>query len=689
MTDKPPRTSADLTLQNVKRLAALFPEVVTEGGEGEGPHIDFDLLRQALSNHVVDGPDERYRLDWPGKRRALLLANMPTNKTLRPVREDSVDFDTTRNLFIEGDNLEALKLLQESYLGKVKVIYVDPPYNTGKDFVYSDRFAHGKNEELVKSGKIDEDGGHLTVNMESNGRFHSDWLNMIYPRLKLAKNILRDDGIIIVSIDENEFHSAKIILDEIFGEESYCGEIVWKNSSKNDQDYVSVQHEYLLIYVKDKSSNKGDWKEKKSGVDQINSQLEKIFRETGGDRDKSHKLALQWYRDQEPASEMLASKHYSWVDEKGVYFPDNISGPNDGQYVYDLPHPVSNIPCKQPSRGWVCPEKEMKRRVANDEIHFGTDHTTVPNLKTYLKKTEHQNLTSILFCDSRGASQRMKRLFSGKKVFTNPKDENVLSRLSGILEVEDGDIVADIFSGSASYAHSCFLHEARKSRRIQCISIQIPESLYESHKIATGAAKNASANAIELLENIGKQANVASLAQERLRRAGAQLIEEDPDLEGNIDIGFRTLRIDSASFEDAHVRADMLTQSDIDGLVFPIKHDRTDEDLLFHALLRFAGGGRHASPLLTLPIRRVEVSGRSVFLVDPQADTDEGAALLACFATPTGDAGGIDRDLGKALASLAPLRAVFRDDGFVDDATKENVHSLFTQLAPETEVRVL
>ena len=336
--DKLKMHSPNFAEDNIVKLAALFPNCITESTDEDGnltKSIDFDLLRQELSTHIVEGPQERYHLNWPGKREALLTANAPIAKTLRPCREESVDFDTTENLFIEGDNLDALKLLQETYLGKVKMIYIDPPYNTGKDFIYSDNFAESTEEYLLDSGQKDEEGNRLVANTEANGRFHSDWLSMIYSRLKLARNLLTDDGIVIISIDENEHNNLVKLGGLIFGDENFCGEIVWKNSSKNDQKYISIQHEYFVVFAKDKQFNTGDWVEKKGGLDQIYQAFDKFRKEYGDDWEEIHKAAIGWYKQFPESNPITNSKHYSWMDERGVYFPDNISGPNDGQYIYE------------------------------------------------------------------------------------------------------------------------------------------------------------------------------------------------------------------------------------------------------------------------------------------------------------------------------------------------------------------
>lgn len=389
---------------NFHKLAEMFPDAVTEAVDENGEvvrAIDKDVLMQEIATKVVDGPEERYQFTWPDKKKAILTANAPINKTLRPCREESVDFDSTENLYIEGDNLEVLKLLQETYLGKVKMIYIDPPYNTGSDFVYEDDFAQDADDYIANSGQYDDEGNRLVQNTESKGRFHTDWLNMIYPRLKLAKDILTDDGTIFISIDENEVANLRKVAGEVFGESNFAGEIIWKNSSKNDQAYISVQHEYILCYVKSKAYNSGEWIEAKEGVDEILAAFDEFRKKYGNNWNAIHKAALEWYKQFPESNPIYSSKHYSWMDEHGVYFPSDISGPHFGQYRYDVIHPVTGKVCKEPASGWRYPETTMKERIASGLVHFGENETVIPNNKTYLKDTLNQNLSSIKYRDGR------------------------------------------------------------------------------------------------------------------------------------------------------------------------------------------------------------------------------------------------------------------------------------------------
>ena len=662
--------SPDLNQENIEKIRALFPDCVTEARNqvtGEVRlAVNFDQLRQELSDNIVEGSRERYRLDWPGKQEALVVANGPIAKTLRPVPAESVNFESTRNIFVEGDNLEALKLLQEAYLGEIKLIYIDPPYNTGKDFVYQDDFTQGSTEFLKKSLQEDDEGNRLIANREAAGRFHSEWLSMLYSRLIVARNLLRRDGIVMVSIDEKEHANLKKLCDEVFGQRNFCGEIVWKNSSKNDQAYVSIQHEYLVIYVKDKNTNLGDWTERKQGLEDIYKAFEGFRKEFGDNWDAIHKAALNWYKNFPLSNPISDSKHYNWMDERGIYFPDNIAGPNDGQYVYDVVHPETGEVCKPPSTGWRYPKETMDQRIKGKLIHFGKDHTTVPNNKTYLKNTEHQSLTSMRYVDGRAASNRLKAMF-GEKVFTNPKDEFLLADLFKAMQLKDQDIILDFFAGSGSTAHAVLELNRQHGTNCSSILVQIPEDLNESLKLASGGAKKVTQNAIVLMKELGRPTTVAEICKERIRRAGKKILDGEYHSDWNCDIGFRVLKVDTSNMKDVYYRPDELKQSDLLNMVNNVKEDRMAVDLLFQVLVDWGVD-------LTLPIQREIVQGKTVFFVDDNA-------LVACFDH------GITEDMVKELAGHEPLRVVFSDNGFVSDALKINVEQVFRQLSPTTDFK--
>lgn len=663
--EKVKATTGDLTQSNIRAIADLFPSVVTEALADSGEvvlAVDFDLLRQELSDHVTESPRERYQLDWPGKRASMLTANVPTRSTLRPVTDESVDFAVTRNLIIEGDNLEALKLLQEPYLGKVKLIYVDPPYNTGNDFIYRDDFAQTTTEYLERSGQADESGARLVANPESNGRFHSDWLSMMYPRLKLARNLLTPDGVLIVSIDESEHANLVRLGREIFGDDAYVGEIVWKNSSKNDQAYISMQHEYLVFFVRSKADNGGEWLERKEGLDKIYAAFANFKNQHGENWEAIHEAAKAWYKQFPPSDPVFASKHYNRMDARGIYFADNISGPNDGQYVYDVVHPVTGQACKAPASGWRYPEPEMKRRISEGLVHFGADHTTVPNNKTYLAQTESQSLTSIRFVDGRAASKRLQRLF-GEKVFTNPKDELLLRDVYRAIGVRGSDVVLDMFAGSGSAMHAVMELNASGDSACSYIGIQWPESLEESLKVARGAARKVTQNAIDYLAANGVPANVAEICKERMRLVSATYDSLTSDC------GFRVLRVDSGSFEDVLRTPEETEQFALDVLSENLKPGRTDLDLLFQVLV-------DCGLPLSLPVTIGDIEGVEVL------DVDDGG-LVACFASK------LSPELLREIAQRQPVRAVFRDSSFDSDAQRINAEQVFREFSRDTQLKVI
>lgn len=659
--------SPNLTQDNIARIRDLFPGCVTEAKGDDGSvklAVDFDQLGQELAESIVKGPQERYHLNWPGKREALLTANAPIAKALRPSREESVDFDTTKNLFIEGDNLDALKLLQETYLGKVKLIYIDPPYNTGNDFIYSDDFATNSEDFLKKSNQKDDAGNRLVANTEAKGRFHSDWLSMIYARLKLSRNLLADDGVVVISIDESEHSNLVTVGREVFGDTNFCGEIVWKNSSKNDQSYVSIQHEYLVFFVKNKAANPGDWVEKKVGLDEIYKAFDGFKAKHGSDWNAIHEAALDWYKQFPDSNPIKDSKHYSWMDERGVYFPADISGPNDGQYVYDVKHPATGKVCKMPASGWRFPEATLLQRVSEGLVHFGSDHTTVPNNKTYLKNTEFQSLTSMRFVDGRAASKRLQSLF-GEKVFTNPKDEFLLKDIFKAVGLKNNDIILDFFAGSGTTAHAVIELNKEQGSQCQWILVQLPENIEEMKKTAKGSAKKVAENAIKYLKAKGYLPNIAQLSKERIRLCGKGVSKY------GVDIGFRALTVSTSNLADVYYSPDSLEKAKLDMFVDNIKGDRTPEDLLFQVMLDWGVD-------LSLPIKQQTIQGKEVFFVD-------GNVLAACFDA----SGNIDEAFVKALAKQQPLRVVFRDAGYKNSALKINVEQIFKLLSPATEVKCI
>lgn len=644
--------SPNLTEDNIARIRDLFPGCVTEARGEDGSvklAVDFDQLRQELSASLVEGPQERYHLNWPGKREALLTANAPIAKTLRPCREESVDFDTTKNLFIEGDNLDALKLLQETYLGKVKMIYIDPPYNTGKDFIYKDDFSTDVGDYLQQSNQADSERGRLVANTEANGRFHSDWLSMVYPRLKLARNLLRDDGAILISIDDNEADNLRKVCDEVFGEENFIGQIVWQRSKKGDSKLIAKVHEYILCYVRDKESvlASGIWRRPKEGAEQVLSKYAELKASLGANHEAIRAEIQAWYKQLPKDDPRKAHKHYNWSDDRGLYFAADFAGPDDGRESrprHDILHPVTGKSCKKPSTGWRWDEEKTKWALAQTppRIHFGPDETTIPTRKSYLFEIDSEPYSSVFYRDGRSATLEVEELV-GKGWFPFPKNTDVLTELIELVTKPD-DIILDFFAGSGSTGHAVMkVNQAHGSKR-RFILAQIPEE--------TGRTE---------------YATIADITKKRLREAGKKIAQVAGPT--GMDTSFRVLKIDASNMADVYYAPDALDKANLDLFVDNIKPDRTAEDLLFQVMLDWGVD-------LALPIEKKTIQGKDVFFVD-------GDALAACF-----DAhGGVDEAFVKELATHKPLRVVFRDAGFKDSAVKINVEQIFKLLSPSTEVK--
>jgi len=465
--------SAKLNDKKIQVLKDLFPNCFNE------EMLDFAKLEKELSQSI-EFKNESYEMNFLGKSYAKYIADsLDTLTTVSPNSEHNELTGNTRskNLFFTGDNIDVLKHLKKSYTKSIKLIYVDPPYNTGSDgFTYNDNFNFDA-KKLVSALGIEESEAEGILQMTSNkSSSHSAWLTFMYPRLYIAHQLLTTDGVFFISIDENEHAQLKLLCDDIFGEENFAGEIIWKNSSKNDQAYISMQHEYILCYVKDKRINKGFWKERKEGLEEIYKAFEKFKVKHKKNWEAIHQEALEWYKQFPDSHPIKSSKHYSWMDKEGVYFPDNISGPNDGQYRYDVTHPITLKKCKEPKTGWRYPKNKILERIAEGKVHFGKDETTVPNNKTYLKNTEYQSLTSVKYKDGRVASKLVNTLI-GDKVFTNPKDIDVLGTIIKAIGVDEGEYVLDFFAGSSSTAHAVLKLNAQDKKNRQFIMVQLAEEV--------------------------------------------------------------------------------------------------------------------------------------------------------------------------------------------------------------------
>ncbi|RJO59887.1 site-specific DNA-methyltransferase [candidate division WS5 bacterium] len=630
--DKLKMHTPDFTDENIKKLAELFPNCVTESRDDDGKlkkAIDFDQLRQELSTSVVDGPRERYQLNWPGKQEALLAANAPIAKTLRPCREESVDFDTTQNLFIEGDNLDALKLLQETYLNKVKMIYIDPPYNTGNDFVYDDDFTEDTEAYFQRSNQKDEVGNRMVANTEANGRFHSDWLTMMYARIKLARNLLKDDGVIFISIDDGEVANLRQVCGEIFGEHNFISNIVWqkKFARANDASYFSTMHDHILCYAKNsKLNNDNGW--------------------------ELHLLP------------------------RGVELPDGYSNPDNDprgvwtsvvlsaksgtdKLVYEIRTPSGRSCFPPDGRYWSVNKEKLKELVADNRIWFGKNGDGIPRLKTFLSEVQSGlRPNTIWFHQDVGHNQEgrqeVKRIFDDKGYFDSPKPVRLLKTILSISSEDKDFISLDFFAGSSTTAHAVLQLNAEDGGNRKFIMVQLPEVCDEKSEAFKAGYRT-----------------IADIGKERIRRAGIKIKEENNGKEDikQLDIGFRVMKVDSSNLKDVYYSPDAVTQDDLFSHAGNIREDRTSEDLLFQVLLDWGVD-------LSLPITQETIGGKTVFFVD-------GNALAACFDTD------MSEEMVKELATRKPLRAVFRDSGFVSDSVKINVEQIFNLMSPGTAVKVI
>jgi len=642
----------NLAAENIEKVAALFPNCVTEARDEAGKltrAIDFDQLRQELSDHIVEGPRERYHLDWPSKREALLAANAPIAKSLRPCRKESVDFDNTKNLFIEGDNLDALKLLQETYLGKVRMIYIDPPYNTGSDFIYDDDYAESSDEFLRKSNQKDEAGNRLVANTEANGRFHSDWLSMVFSRLRLAQNLLSDDGVLFVSVDDCEVTNVRKVCDEIFGEQNFIAQIVWEGANKNDARQIGVSHEYAVVYAKKRAAVPREWRMRKEGVEEVLTEAARLKKIHGEDYDAASADLAGWFRAMK-AKPSFHHRRYRFLDSRGVYKEENPTAPGGRRFNLISPRSgkVINL---TPNRGWAFDQAEFERLVTEGRISFITETSVM--LRLYLHETDTLTPPSVFYQPARSASERLASLL-GPGIFDFPKDERTLL---GFIEMatnhcKDEAVVLDFFAGSGTTAHSVMQLNAEDGGKRRYVMVQLPEACVEKSEAFKAGYKT-----------------IADIAKERIRRAGTQIRAESATTAPSLDIGFRVLKIDTSNMKDVYYSPDEVKQDDLVAHTDNIKEDRTPEDLLFQVLVDWGVD-------LALPIAQETIAGKKVFFVD-------GNALAACFEPK------ISEDLVKELAKSKPLRAVFRDNSYDSDSVKINVEQIFKLLSPETEIKSL
>ncbi len=669
--DKLKMHSLDGVERNIELIGKLFPNAITEVmRDGKVEHaIDFDVLRQELSDSIVEGREERYQFTWPDKKKAMLAANAPITATLRPVAADSVGKDGTpggfdsENLYIEGDNLEVLKLLQETYLGKVKMIYIDPPYNTGNDFVYEDDFAQSAAEYMDNSGQYDEEGNRLVTNTESNGRFHTDWLNMIYPRLRLAKDLLADDGAVFISLDDNEIKNLLKLCDEVFGEDNFVDCITWnKRVPKNDNNGIGNIHEYIVVYVKDATYKRqftmqkdgldeisallSDCKAKKVPIPEAEAKLKEFYKERGFDR------GITLYNCLDENYEPWGKINMSWPNA-------DTFGPR-----YDVIHPGTHKPTKVPDRGWRWTKTTFDSVVNYDTaierydgswvcggIWFAKDENTQPSSIKYLRDVGRMLLRSIISLKSDGGIE-VEKIFEGKSYFPYPKPVSLIEVLINSIEEKEG-IFLDFFAGSSTTAHAIMKLNCEDNGHRKFIMVQLPEKTDKKSEAYKAGYKN-----------------ICEIGKERIRRAGRKIKEEAGlTAPADLDIGFRCLRLDESNMKPVYYTPDEIGQQDLFSLVDNVKEDRTPEDLLFQVMLDLG-------VLLSSPIEVKEIAGKKVFNV---AD----GFLLACF----------DRDVTeetvKAIAQMKPYYAVFRDSSMANDSVATNFEQIFETYSPDTVRKVL
>jgi len=639
--DKLRMQSSNGVEDNIMKIAQLFPDCVTETVDeksGQPKHlIDFEKLKQNLSDSVMSERAERYQFTWPDKSKAILLANSPINATLRPCREDSVDFDNTQNLYIEGDNLDVLKCLKETYLHKVKMIYIDPPYNTGNDFVYEDDFAQSSEEYLANSGQFDEQGNRMFTNAESNGRFHTDWLNMIYPRLKVARDLLTDDGVIFISIDDNEVENLRKVCDEVFGERNFVGNIIWQSrTSISNDDEISTNHNHTIIYSKKRE--------------------ELTF--GGEDIDESDYINP----DNDPRG--------PW---KLVPIDANHVG---GDTNYPIRNPKTGVDYYPPNgRIWCYNKATLENLMKDNRIKFGITDESSPKRKLFLyeRKAKGDSKTpSSLLLDAgttKSGTTEIMSLFDNKKVFDYPKPTTLIMRLMQYGYLRDNDIIIDFFSGSGTTAHATWMYEINRKIKAKFILVQLPEDLDKALLFASTDAKKTIRSAISLLDELQKPHLLTEVAKERIRRAGKKIKEESPLTTQDLDTGFRVLKLDSTNMQDIYYSPKDISQADLFSQVDNVKPDRTGEDLLFQVMLELGA-------TLDSKIETTTVAGKTIYNVA------EGY-LVACFDPDVTD------DVVKSIAQMQPAYAVLRDTSMKDDSTATNFEQIFKTYSPDTVTKIL
>ncbi len=691
MTDKPEvmtGESLDIAVQRRNELKQLFPGVFTETKDAEGnlvSSIDFERLKAELGtfSDIYEGRRERYGMEWPGKRDCMKVIQEPSRATLKPCPDESVGWDTTKNLFIEGDNLEVLKLLQKSYYGKVKMIYIDPPYNTGNEFIYPDNYQETLDTYLAYAGLLDDEGKKFTTNTASEGRYHTKWLNMMFPRLFLARNLLNDEGVILLSIDDSEVDNAKRLLNEVFGEENFIASLIWEKGRKNDAKLFSVGHEYILVYAKQLQNLRDNgvvWREEKPGAKEIwdeYTKLRKAFVE-----DELVESHLQnWFSELPSSHPSKKWSRYKRVDKYGPWRDRDISWPGGDGPKYDIIHPITGKPCAIPEAGWRYSDpNEMNRQIRLGLVEFREDHTKPPFRKAHIKPVNVDTINieddqddneddgelatqvrGTYFYKQSQVSVKYLRSLMGGKVFNNPKDHVELKKLIHyICQPKDGDIVLDFFAGSGSTGHAVMELAAEQSVSMNFILIQLPEPINLKDKVGKAAAK-AGFN------------KISDITKERLRKAANEIFNLDAEKAKQVDLGFRVFSLDKSSFKEWQAKANGALkeiQTQLDLSVNNIVDGKSQEDILFEILLK---AGFEPSEL----VESINLNGKIVFSVANRA-------LLICLEDQ------LTAELIDAVIALEPMQFICLDKGFQgNDQLKANTAQAFKARSQDSEAEMI
>jgi len=641
---KLPLTSADVTKALLAQLSVSSPQIFSEG------KVDFSKLQAALGEHISTDP-ERYGLTWAGKRDAFRNVQVPSIATLRPQPTESVNWDSTENLIIEGDNLEVLKLLQKPYHGKIKMIYIDPPYNTGNEFIYPDNFREGLDEYLRYTKQLSEEGTATSTNKDTSGRYHSNWLNMMYPRLFLARNLLREDGVIFVSIDDHEVHNLRLLMDEVFGEENFVAALVWDRNRKNDAKYFSVGHEYMLVYFRNEvalTEKNVIFRGEKEGVEEVHVLFEKLKKEHASNWDAVRQDLLEFYAKIPPNDPRSPITRFKKVDEKGPYRDDgNINWPGGNGPKYEVIHPETLKPCKLPISGWRYPRPErFWEEVQKNRIVFGPDETTVPRVRTNLFENHDQVMGSVHFSYAQTSANKFNALFDGERVFDNPKPTDDIKRLIAYV-TESDDLVLDFFAGSGTTAHAVLDLNQQDCGNRKFILVQLPEKT-ENPQYPTIAhiTRERVQRVIAKLQDVGRDSS----------RQG-EIVGLKPDLPNQGDLGFRAFKLDSSNFKiwrsnNAAQSAEQMAEQ-LNLYADNIQPERSDQDRLYELILK---SGRP----LSAQVERINVEQRTAFAVG-------GGDMLICLEQH------LDRDTLRSLFGLKPQMVLCLDTAFDgNDALKTN-----------------